>query len=356
MVNNQLVSYIKEQINNGYNIDAIKHNLIQHGYDPHSVEEASRQLYNQDKGTHSVIIPAAVIGIALLVLFIGFMFLRTPVVPNELLDIETVSLKDEVSPGEILNFNVELVNMGTSNAYDVVLKHSLLDLRGAVITSKQESVAILTKASSKSQMQIPKSIASGRYILETTAYYHDKTAKSSFMIEVSRPENQSNSVTGNAVSVPLNECPVNCDDMNPCTLDICTPGDEFICKHSVIEPCCGNDECESSENYKVCSKDCEKPDIYKSLSREEIIDTAKDKASDSPDDAVTFCKDIKDNNARDECYRAIADKTRDNEYCDIINSDVRRDMCYGDFASRGDTSVCSKITNPYMKESCESLK
>ena len=41
--------------------------------------------------------------------------------------------------------------------------------------------------------------------------------------------------------------------------------------------------------------------------------------------------------------------------CDLIVSESKRDNCYTTFALDGDYSVCEKITNKYLKQSCIAL-
>jgi len=359
MVNKQLVSYIKEQLKSGYDINSIRTHLINYGYNANSVEEAIHNAYHKFP-----IIPIIFFIFAIAVVFGAFLFLRQPAVPEKLLDLETTSLKNEVEPGGELSFNVQISNMGTSNAFDVMIQHVVLDYNRNIITSKQESLAVLTKASSKSQITIPYNTLDGDYTLETKAYYGGKTAKSSFMfkvvskqIEIPAIAQETNKTKPSEIpqGVPLEQCPVNCDDMNDCTIDICNPSDPFICKHALIKPCCGNKECEDQENYKVCAQDCEAPEIYKEMTKEEIISTAEQKAKENPSDAVNFCNQVKDINNRDECYKTVAYASGSSSYCTNIISDTRRDMCYGYFASKGDLSVCSKMINEYMKDSCNAL-
>ena len=47
--------------------------------------------------------------------------------------------------------------------------------------------------------------------------------------------------------------------------------------------------------------------------------------------------------------------TNDSSYCADIISESKKDNCYVNFALDGDYSVCDKISNKYMKESCIAL-
>lgn len=53
------------------------------------------------------------------------------------------------------------------------------------------------------------------------------------------------------------ECPDSCDDGDPCTSDHCSQATNFECRHDEITPCCGNGECEESEEIaNECPEDC----------------------------------------------------------------------------------------------------
>ncbi len=83
----------------------------------------------------------------------------------------------------------------------------------------------------------------------------------------------------------LERCPGSCDDGNPCTYDYCNPSTRYKCDYTaLIGPsegcsgevggcgfyvcsrsnctldykvnCCGNEKCESMENYSTCPGDC----------------------------------------------------------------------------------------------------
>jgi len=52
-------------------------------------------------------------------------------------------------------------------------------------------------------------------------------------------------------------CPASCDDSKLCTNDYCSLQTNFECRHNTIRPCCGNGECEPSEDSaNECPADC----------------------------------------------------------------------------------------------------
>lgn len=85
--------------------------------------------------------------------------------------------------------------------------------------------------------------------------------------------------------VPIGQCPISCDDSNPCTLDWCNSTSEYNCCNTKLSgeqigcsgntglcgynfctegicttlnrtDCCGNGMCESNENCTSCFRDC----------------------------------------------------------------------------------------------------
>jgi hypothetical protein len=71
---------------------------------------------------------------------------------------------------------------------------------------------------------------------------------------------------------------------------------------------------------------------------------------------IDACSSILDDPSKEDCYFDYAVETRDKEMCVKITKDSRRDQCYMDFVTKGDYSVCDKLTNRYLKQSCASMK
>jgi hypothetical protein len=145
-----------------------------------------------------------------------------------------------------------------------------------------------------------------------------------------------------------------CNDFNACTRDACIDG---VCVNEAITPCCGNFECESGEDEKLCPADCfvesEKP--VSLMTRSEVIDQVKFMARKDEDSAADFCDSVKDAEIRDECLRILAYNTNNKQYCTYLTYSVKKDACYMEFAYKGDRSVCNNIESIYLKKSCEAL-
>ena len=354
MVDNNLISYVKQQRAAGYTDDQIRQAMISYGYNPDGVEEA---LKAGKGGVNIPVVPIAIgAGVILIIIVIIFMFSGRE--EERLLDLKTSSLIDEITAGEIVSFNVELINMGTGKRYDTILTHEVIDNSGKVINSKQETLAVETRTSSTSNIVVPSTASSGEYKLMTTADYDSKTVVSFFMFNVVVEE-----VEEEEEEVEM-QCPARCDDYDDCTRDICDETTGYRCAQYPITPCCGNDVCEIGEDYAICSLDCavpledeeeEEEEEVKELSVRDIISTSKDYAAEDPAKAVGFCNGLGKEHHRDSCYNAVAEETDASDYCSKILSETSRDNCYTNFALAGDYSVCEKLINKYLKASCISL-
>ena len=87
----------------------------------------------------------------------------------------------------------------------------------------------------------------------------------------------------------------------------------------------------------------------------EQLNKIKDMAQKTPDKAVIQCKTLRDA-LQDDCYNAIAEISNQSSYCQGILKDDMRDSCYINFVIEKDYSVCSKITNPRIKDNCNALR
>jgi len=350
----RLADYVQKQVDAGYDINKVRKYLVGSGYDSREVNEAVDYIYKKKPSGKKL--PIAIIGVIgiVLVVVLGFvLFSGKEEIPGKLLDLETSGLSNVADAGDNLEFNVELTNMGNKKRYDVELTHELIDLRGQTIATKQETVAIETQTSKKSQIGIPED-ATGSYTIKTTASYDGESARSYFTVNVKGEEEPE--VTP-VVPVPDLECPTSCDDGDICTQDSCGSNTGYQCFSKVITPCCGNNICEPTEGTSNCPNDCKEGfiDIYAGIETvRSVVEEAKEIAASNPDQASDFCAGQERDNFRSNCYKAVAETARQSVYCEPIDSDVTRDSCYTTAAlTWDDFTVCDKVTDRYLKIACE---
>ena len=394
MVQNSLVKYIQEQVRAGYDISSIKKYLLEYGYAESRVNEAMQFAYPPTEVKHMVHLSkttvALVIAIVCSLVLVStgiFMFL-VPKESSQLLDVETDLISASLNEGDSLRFTSQIFNLGKAKRYDVSLKYEVYDLKDSLVTFKEETIALETRASSS--VNIPLDIKPGNYYLRTTASYGDKTAKATSAFRVTTTESVVPLPTTPVVPKPVaptSVCPVSCDDGNSCTSDYCSEDTNYECRHAVIELCCGNSICEGGEDYTNCLADCGVPaetgeGIFEGKSVFEKIEMIKDIAKNDKEKAMGYCNGIEqtgykynclsgvavasnddevcvsigDESYKDTCYKDLATTNRNNAICDKIVKDSKRDQCYMDFATKGDYTVCDKLVNKYLKQSCESLE
>ncbi len=388
MVQNSLVKYIREQIRAGYSAGEIKEYLDRYGYSKSVVNEAFQYAYPPNEVKHVVHVSKRLValGIAIvcsLVLAVaGIYMLSMPSRPPTLLDVQTDIITSSIESGDNLKFTAGIFNLGKASRYDVTLRYEVFDVRDNLVTFKEETIAIETRASSTVTIKVRGK--PGNYYLRTTASYGGKTARatSAFRIVgdtvgvVSEPE---------PVSKPAEKmCPYNCDDGDKCTKDSCSEETGYECRYDTIDPCCGNGKCEDAEDKATCVVDCGEPeaDIYSGKPMKERIELIKGAAKEDIGGALgqcsnieltgyrydcftevakvsgdeSLCNNIEDISHKDSCYRGVAGGSENSGVCEQIEKDSKRDQCYMDFATDGDYSVCGKLVNKYLKQSCDSLK
>lgn len=416
MPKKSLSSYIQEQINQGFSSETVKSHLMKYGYNQQMVEQAFNQLQPEIKHTFhiskTVLIAVAVISLGLIILGASLFFSsQAPKAPQQLLDVKVDIINNELIPDDKLNFNVQILSLGAIKRYDVELNYVVTDSSNKLITAKTETIALETRASITNNIRIPKDTSAGNYILKITAKYNNKIASASDTFRVSaltqdtcfnniKDFDEEDVDCGNKCKPcptcsdgiknqgeesidcggPCRACERDCNDNNKCTRDYF---EDRRCFNEPIQPCCGNLVCESSESSSSCSEDCAiETEDFTGMSSSEIIESIKETSKTDQDKAsrlcagliqetfinmcftkiaeatlsTRFCKNIINERTKDNCYSKLAELIGNNLICESIIKDPRRDSCYMNFVNIKDYSVCEKISNDFLKKSCEALK
>lgn len=93
-----------------------------------------------------------------------------------LLDVKVNVLSGFVKEGQPLRFIVGLINLGTSQRFDVNLSYTVKDENDNIVTRKADTRAIETTLSYVERVDLPKSAKPGGYVVQVDAQYNGFTA------------------------------------------------------------------------------------------------------------------------------------------------------------------------------------
>ena len=335
MVSQSLVNYVKTLLKQGYDIRTIRSTLRGAGYNQYDIQTALAEAQKPHViHTKTLIIAFAVI----LVLTISVIVVLKMTAPEPAeLDISLKTYKLSVQPGEQLIMTANVANPSgreTSAMLD-------LEIKGPKkIIAPSESITVYEKVAVPIAIEIPEDATIGQYTLIAKLAYNGRTETATQYFEIVQQRVEA------PAAIPREEeerevqkqCPGGCDDLNPCTEDICVNGQ---CQHNPIAPCCGNGICEAGEENCV---DC----------AEDIVSEAVKEAEKDPEKAAEKCSQDPEN--ADQCYKDVAKIADNKKYCELIQDSKYKDACLMHFAYNGDYTVCSELQNKFMKNSCISLK
>jgi len=338
MADKKLNSYVKQQISAGYDANAIRSNLIKYGYNIKDVDDAI-WLAQKKKFPFIILIIAAVIVVAV----ISLMMIKnedeeTAQSLGLVLEPNTINIK----AGDSLLFDARVAG---ANGQTVNLEYQIIDSKGRIINSGKKT---FTGQSERIELLISGNAAPGKYKLKATASSNGISASSFFMFDISSDRN---------TDIIINECS-SCGDFNECVVTLCGKETGYQCLYKSVVPCCGNEKCETDEDYTSCAEDCASTTveiIEPEITENNIPNLVKEKSYDVAA-AIDFCASLDKEKFRDICYSSLADEVNYADHCKYIVSDSKRDNCYKIFILEGDYSLCGSLTNSYTRESCEKLR
>ncbi|MGV8140899.1 MAG: hypothetical protein ACP5NW_00495 [Candidatus Woesearchaeota archaeon] len=330
----QLKNYMQTQLNSGYNIELIKSSLIGAGYDAGMVNKVANDLRNMNINVkHEVSVSkGTIIGIVAVIFIVGLVvygiFNFSIFKPDEALMDVTVSTNTYAyAPGENINYQLHITNMGSLQRFDAIIKCVIVDDLGNVITRKEETLAVQTTASVNRNIQLPQNTKPGRYNLQIIADYgKNMMAKSSAEFEVIQK----------SVIIP--------------STDIPSSGGSQTENNDNINTGQTGGQGTSNTGTTGTSSNVEIDKTFGNLLTE-VRQTAKN----NPELASSTCTKISSIEQRDVCYSVMADSSRMYSYCDKISDDIKKDNCYLSFVMKGNVDICHKILDDTSKSFCEQL-
>lgn len=364
MTKEEIVDYIR-QYRGYYPLFKLRQLLIQRGYSPNDIDEAISEIYHPEirkpkkKTKHNLLlIILAVVFIIFLAIILFLIF--KPKEPKQLLDLKIISIENEVEKGQNLNFEVEALNLGKEERYDITLIYDIFNLQNQYYPNlrKEETVALQDKSVFPNSIMI--NLKPGTYKLKVKAVYNNQVASASKTFEVTGEigeeteeaiEEQEETTTPTTLQTPETCEDLDCNDNNQCTTDSC---ENNLCKHETILECCGNNICEENkgENNIKCPNDC----VSKvSGDDDKLEQEALQTAGTNPTRAIQLCLSISNQNNADYCLDEAARQTENSAFCEKISEQNKKDNCYMSLALEGKSELCQKIINGYKKNSCLAL-
>jgi len=361
-----LSSYIRTMLQRGYSINDIRNTLLRSGYPAQFVDQTIYSL-NRHEVTHTHHVSPTFF-VMIIVILLGLTgtayFIFREKTPQNLLDVKIKTLSGQVDAGKSLSAIVDLSNLGSADRQDVNMKYELFDSKGSRTTFKSETVALQTTTSQSVSLDIPEDAASGKYNFIVTARIGAETATAE------------QSVTVKGAPVQTATCSDSIRNQGEEKVDCGGPCKPCEAVQTTVEQVCGDNVCSGDEDSNTCIQDCP---VY--VNAWDQLDQAKQLADSDPGAAraqcnslpstqrdqcieylaettneVSLCDTIEDQYTKDKCFSAIAKSTKQSAICENIQKESRRDNCYVNFAVDGDYSVCDKIVNQYLSDSCKTLK
>lgn len=366
-----LAKFIKQYLDQGYDLDTIRSHLLDSGYKIEEINASINSLYATKHVVHhlskttAITLAAVAIGLAIMIASV-VVYLKPA--QEAILDIKLEGIQTTAEPGQEITFIRELTNFGKKA--DVTTSYTLISVdTAATIATYQETAAVETKASRQINIAIPEDAALGNAVLNAVAEYDGKRAEAALTIKIYK-RSQTATCTDNIQNQgergidcggqcdPCKiekECLPSCDDPNKCTEDYCNADTDFECKHKQIIPCCGNSICEEDETTSSCSKDCieQETATFEGLTLSETLERIKQIAETDVRSAANYCSMVEIAMYKDTCFRNIAEVTKNQLLCDRIEEELPRDRCYASIAkSKSDSSSCESITKDSVRDSC----
>ena len=353
---NRLASYIREQLQKGFDLKTIKNYLVSYGYDESDVEGAINEVYRPKEVRHVIHFSAATM-ITLVSVFLGLVitagvifYFTSSKQPQQLLDLNLEGVATTAKQGGEIVFIVDVLNLGSGARYDIFLRHELISAKTSkVINFKEETRGIETSGSKQTKIEVPEDSEPGNYVLRTIATYNGNRAVATLQVKVEKGETAQ---AGPEIPPKEPEVPVEQpkpEIKEPLKLEIEKP------KGNEIE---GLTSFEALEKIKEIAKSDKKKaaGLCQTLELQTSRDLCFNNVGEISAD-ISYCSLIQDGITKDICFSNTARVLKKSEICEQVSKDSRKDSCYMNFVvDFRDYTVCDKVVNQYLKQSCNSLK
>lgn len=346
VVPQNLVNYIVDRMQEGYQVDQIRTALLHYGYDPTSVDTAVNYVYKrkalgQEKFSVSPKL-LLTISASMIVLVLGIFFF----VSNQgeaLLDVEINVVAPEVYEGTRVQAVTEIFNMGSTDVVDVMLEYTFVHESGDTVFEKRETIAVQTRASKSITIPLPTNAPLGRYTIFVVAYYADLIADAKTSVYViSRPDRipQTQPEEQPTKQSTLNKEPKQTDT-------------EVIPRQTTSLPT-------QQEPKKEPRKEQEKtppvPTITMPKERlfQDVTKQIQALARTSPTKAQAVCQALSEELERNRCYQELGRVLLRPNICKAITDKNKRNSCLWNIVVGSGNIDCEEFDNKQLKTSCKS--
>lgn len=339
----RLSDYVVQLQRSGYSNQMIRAHLARSGY---SAEQISSAFSGSESKfqffTRPVLFAILAVSIILSVLIYFVVFYSS-------LDVSLAvgaPSSSTVLQGGVLVFDKTISSSEQKVSVNVL--YELVSASGSTVI-KSEKLLISGASKSQSRITIPTNTVPGTYTLKVTINFAGKSKSQGFNFAVVASEKPVVSNKTENITVPAPQgCTTECYSPDPCVSGSCVGSS---CVFTPKSPCCGNGKCESSEDSGSCSVDC----AVVRQPREGVIASAESVVEKDSSKALLLCNSLIEDSPVDDCILSIASKSKSSVLCSSIRSVDKKDACFMGFAIEGDYSVCDKISDRYMSNSCAYL-
>lgn len=345
MARQDLLAYVQRAKAQGMSSAQISSALRTAGYPSNDIQEVLKATKKRVVTTRTLAFLLVGIALLILIVFFGIALFAQP----KTIDLIVTLQQQSAEPGQAVLATATLTSE-QSRAALVRLEFELVHVdSGRVVATRFAQQEVGRSQVVTVSLVIPKNAPVGTYAVSALAKYDNKRVAGRQSLTVLAAEEAPGvfeEIEEEFLETTGAECPLSCDDFNPCTTDYCEQG---TCKYEHVDECCGNALCELTENELSCPEDCS--ERQQDLSS--VITQAKRVVSNSPEQAAILCNSIGNAPNRDQCFVTIAKSSSRSSLCSPIEDSRTRDTCYLDFAfEMNDFSVCQEIKNRYMLTSC----
>lgn len=355
MVDRKIISYVRNQLEDGYTVAQIKSNLIKNGYKPSVATEAINRSMQQPSFFTPVNL-IIILSVFILIVLLGSMYFFFQ--DNEVNVPMSLSIrcsKISVSKGDSLSCVNRLEGPEQKSAIEFVQRVELINKKSNKVSPVYEESEIVTiPATFNSDINIPSDIESGEYFVRIILPISGKKLIGTTQVKINELI-VDNVIPDIEEEIPVIDIEENFEIEEPLPEveeEIEEPVDEYIEEEESYL----FDDLEEIKQLAVndhfsAARKC--PTLQFQLSIDKCYSIVAKESGNS-----RYCENIEDDRTKDGCYSDVALKLFDSSMCDSIEMDNRRDNCYMSFVTgdKKDYTVCDKVINEYLKESCIYLR